>query len=83
MYASLIPVVTKEAGIDIQNVGVVLTDESLEEIERTVLSLVDLPENWHREHSAKSRDMAEKAFNEDAFLHRWREILSMILGKVQ
>jgi len=79
MYAGLIPIVTKEAGIDTEDFGITLADDSLEEIEKTILELADLPEEWHREHSIRTRQAAEERFSEKAFVNKWREILGDIL----
>jgi len=79
MYTGMIPVVTKEAGIDTEDFGITLADDSLEEIERTILELAELPEQWHRDHSIRTRQIAEERFSEKAFINRWREILGDIL----
>ena len=80
MHAGLIPVITKEAGIDTEDFGVMIANESLEEIEKTVLELAEFPTAWLREHSIRTRDIAEKRFSENAFITRWREIVSQILN---
>ncbi len=79
MWGGLIPVVTKEANIDTGDFGITLASDSLEEIEKTILHLAGLSEDWHREHSVRTRQIAEERFSEDAFINRWREILSEIL----
>jgi len=81
MYSGLIPVVTKESGIDTENFGVTINDDGLEEIENTIVKLSKLPEDWHREHSIRTREVAEKRFNEDAFMDRWKEIIADILNE--
>ena len=79
MYAGLIPVVTREAGIDTEEFGVTFADDSIDEIEKVILHLAGLPEAWHREHSLRTRAAAEGKFSETAFLRRWREILREVL----
>ncbi|MEM1995638.1 MAG: glycosyltransferase [Thermoplasmatales archaeon] len=81
MWGGLIPIVTKEATIDTEDFGITLTNDSLEEIEKTVLELAGLPEKWHREHSIRTRRVAEEKYSEEAFISRWREIISDILTK--
>jgi glycosyltransferase involved in cell wall biosynthesis len=78
MYAGMIPIVTKEAGIDTEDFGITLADDSLEGIEKTIPELAGLPEGWHREHSIQTRKVAEERFSEEAFVDRWREILGKI-----
>jgi glycosyltransferase involved in cell wall biosynthesis len=79
MYAGLIPVVTRETGIDTEDFGITFGDDSLEEIERVIVRLAGLPETWHREHSLKTRQVAEEKYSEAAFVARWREILAEVL----
>ena len=81
MMAGLIPVVTQEAGIDTEDFGITLADDSLGEIEKTIRELSELPESWHRERSTRTRKVAEEKFSEKAFVNRWREIIGDITGR--
>jgi glycosyltransferase involved in cell wall biosynthesis len=83
MYSGLIPLVTREAGIDTEDFGVTFSDDSLDEIERVVREVSQLPADWHREHSIKTHKIAEAKYSEDAFLKRWRSILSEVLRSAQ
>ena len=76
MYSGLVPLVTREAGIDTEDFGMTFFDDSLEEIERLVVKISQLPENWHREHSIRTRKAAEENYSENAFTNRWRTILT-------
>jgi glycosyltransferase involved in cell wall biosynthesis len=80
MYSGLIPLVTKEAGIDTEDFGITFADDSLEEIERVIIDVSELPETWHREHSTRTREVSEYKFSEDAFTDRWRNMLTEILN---
>jgi glycosyltransferase involved in cell wall biosynthesis len=79
MYSGLIPLVTREAGIDTEDFGLTFSDDSLDEIERVVRDVSQRPEEWHRERSIKTRKAAEEKYSEDAFLTRWRRILAEII----
>jgi glycosyltransferase involved in cell wall biosynthesis len=79
MYSGLIPLVTKEAGIDTEDFGITFADDSLEETERVILEVSELPESWHMKHSLRTRRVSEKKYSEEAFIHRWRYILGEIL----
>jgi hypothetical protein len=79
MYAGLIPIVTREAGIDTADFGVMLASERLAELEKTILELAELPPNWHRERSYRTRRVAEQEFSESCFVHTWRRIIHHIL----
>ena len=79
MYSGLIPLVTKEAGIDTEDFGIAFEDDSLEEIERVILDVSELPESWHRKRRQRTREVCEERYSEDAFMERWRSILGEIL----
>lgn len=80
MHTGLLPLVTREAGIDTEDFGVTFEDDDLERIEKVITELAALPETWHRERSVRTRDAAEKSYTEDSFLSRWRAILSEVLA---
>lgn len=80
MYSGLIPLVTKEVGINTEDFGITFTDDSLEEIERVILEVSEKPWSWHREHSIGTRKVSEVRYSEDAFFERWRIILAEILN---
>ena len=80
MHSGLIPLVTREAGIDTEDFGVTFHDDSLEEIERVILQVSELPESWHREHSVRTRKVSEEKYSEQAFMNRWRYMLREILN---
>jgi glycosyltransferase involved in cell wall biosynthesis len=80
MHSGLIPLVTREAGIDTEDFGITFTDDSLEEIERVILEVSEKPESWHRERSIRTRRVSEEKYSEDAFMNRWRDILTEILN---
>jgi glycosyltransferase involved in cell wall biosynthesis len=80
MYSGLIPLVTREAGIDTEDFGITFSDDSLGEIERVVVEVSERPESWHREHSIKTRKVSEEKYREEAFMDRWRAILDEILN---
>jgi glycosyltransferase involved in cell wall biosynthesis len=79
MYSGLIPLVTREAGIDTEDFGLTFADDSLEEIEKVILDVSQRPETWHKEHSIRTREVSEQKYSEDAFMNRWRSILGEIL----
>ena len=83
MYSGLIPLVTKEAGIDTEDFGVTFADDSLEEIERVIIEVSEKPETWHREHSIRTHEVSVKKYSEDAFINRWRDMLAEILNSTR
>jgi glycosyltransferase involved in cell wall biosynthesis len=79
MAEGLIPIVTKEAGIDTDDFGITLIDDSLGEIEQTIVNLSEKPIDWLIKHSMRTKEIAEIFFSEEAFLQRWRDITRLIL----
>lgn len=75
MHAALIPLVTREAGIDTEDFGITCPDDSLDAIERLVRDASERPPDWHRELGARSRQVARNRYTEDVFEARWREIV--------
>ena len=80
MHTGLIPLVTREAGIDTDDFGMTFADDSIEAIEHTIRQVAGLPDAWHRERSLKTRAISEQNYSEDSFVTRWREILSEVLA---
>jgi glycosyltransferase involved in cell wall biosynthesis len=83
MYSGLIPIVTREAGIDTEDFGITFLDDSLEEIERLIIEISQLPESWHRTLSTRTRRISEEKYSESAFMNRWRNFLTAIIDKRQ
>jgi hypothetical protein len=81
MYSGLVPLVTREAGIDTEDFGMTFFDDSLDEIERVMVKVSQLPEDWHRTYSIRTRKTAEEKYSEDAFTDRWRTILTELLSR--
>lgn len=79
MYSGLIPLVTRQAGIDTDDFGITFSSDGLDEIESVIREVSELPEDWHRDRSIKTRKVAEEKYSEDAFLNRWRQILTEII----
>jgi glycosyltransferase involved in cell wall biosynthesis len=79
MHSGLIPLVTKQAGIDTEDFGVTFSDDSIEAIERAVLEVSELPTSWISTRSAHTFGAAKEKFSEDAFVDKWRKMLSEIL----
>lgn len=81
MHTGFIPIVTRESGIDTEDFGITLEDDSISTIEKTILEVSAWPEKKIREHSKKTVTAAKDSFSESAFTIRIREILLTILNK--
>jgi glycosyltransferase involved in cell wall biosynthesis len=79
MYSGLIPLVTNWAGIDTDDFGVSF-DDSLEAIESAIVTVSRTTQEWHRQQSIRTRQVAEAKYSQDAFMNRWRQMLADIVG---
>jgi len=79
MHSGLIPLATREAGIDMEDFGILLPGDSLEEIEKTALAAARMPVEECRRRSARTRDVALVKYGEAQFAKRWRQIIADIL----
>jgi glycosyltransferase involved in cell wall biosynthesis len=81
MHHGLIPVVSRESGVDTGNFGILLKDCSIEEIARTLEELTQKPAEWCAEKSRATRAVAERDFSEAVFLKNFRGAVESILGE--
>jgi glycosyltransferase involved in cell wall biosynthesis len=75
MHAGLVPLLTKECGIDTGDFGWLFENDNEEEIERLVLQVSKLSPDALKERALKTRQIATSQYSEDAFVQRWREIV--------
>ena len=78
MFAGLIPIVTREAGIDTGEFGFTLANDRVETIRQTVTELSKMSPEETAARSRMTRLAAEEHFSEAAFLRRWREIMAEV-----
>jgi glycosyltransferase involved in cell wall biosynthesis len=74
MHAGLIPLVTRETGLDVEEAGVVLKGDSEKEIEEAILNIAAQDKSWLVEGSRKSHELAAEKYSEAVFVARWRNI---------
>jgi hypothetical protein len=79
MHSGLIPMVTIEAGVDMDDFGIILPSDSLDEIEKNVLAAARMPVEECRKRSNRTRDVALTKYNEIEFSDHWRRTLADIL----
>lgn len=80
MNNGIIPVVTKEAGIDTEDFGVTLKSYSIKDIEKTVDWISNQSADWHKKMAERTYKKAREKFSQTAFTRRWREILGGIIS---
>ncbi len=80
MHAGLIPVITRETGINVDDFGVMLENDSIGSIEKKVTDLARLAPETVQAMAVRTREICEKQYSEEAFLERWRNILTDLTG---
>jgi glycosyltransferase involved in cell wall biosynthesis len=78
--SGLVPLVSRETGLDVDGFGTVFRGDALEEIERVVVAASALDHHTVEEQSAAARRVARTRHSEEAFRRRWREILEEVLA---
>lgn len=79
MAFGMIPIISRENGIDGEDFGVILENLGFGEIEKIIRQMSEMPEAWLQERSRKTKAAASMKFSEVAFKERWREMLTQIL----
>jgi glycosyltransferase involved in cell wall biosynthesis len=74
MHTGLIPMVTRECGMDLEGVGTVLPDDSISTIEQAILQAAAREGGWLEDQARRTRRLAVERYSEEAFVRRWREI---------
>ena len=77
----LIPIVSKESNIDVQNHGVLLKECSIEEITKVINDVSNKPIDWIREKSLLARNAAITEYSEETFLNDLKNHIEYITGK--
>ncbi|MGA9033492.1 MAG: glycosyltransferase [Sulfuricaulis sp.] len=80
MQAGLIPVVTREAGIDVQDFGILLKDASIGEIQDAVESLAKLPASQLKEMSRKAWEYTRENHSAEKYTRDYQSMLAQILA---
>lgn len=76
MQYGMIPILSKNSGIDLdRDMGYILGECTIDEIEATVLNIVDKPESDIRQIIANSQEYALKKFSREAFSKNMENII--------
>lgn len=81
MAAGVIPVVSYEASIDIENFGFLLEDASIEAIMRQVRKIAEMPADELRRRAKKAWEAAHTNHTPERFERSYRATVEMILAK--
>ena len=75
MHAGLIPIVSRETGIDVGEIGYILEDDSLETLREAILRASAMPIDALEQQCSRVVDIAKTKYSEEAFVRRWDEML--------
>lgn len=78
MGQGLIPVVSREAGMDVSDIGIILPSVTVEDIGQTVDWISSQPPQWHKEKTDGVLDATRRDFSQEAFSRRFLEILAAV-----
>lgn len=81
MHAGLIPIVSYESGVDVDNFGVVLKDNSINTIKNTVHMVTSLPPDQLRERARKAWEFARANHTREKFAEEYKGIVLDIMRK--
>jgi hypothetical protein len=79
MYAGLIPLVSRETGVDINNSGAIFADNSIKTIEKTILSFSKLSASEIKKQSTESYNFALDNFSLGTFASDFQSKLKKLL----
>jgi glycosyltransferase involved in cell wall biosynthesis len=74
MQTGLIPLVTRETGLDVEEAGIVVDSDSEQDIEKAVVYFSTLDYSRLEELSRVTQLLALRQYSEAAFIARWRQI---------
>lgn len=81
MHAGLIPIISKESGINTHDFGITLKNNSLEEIEKTAREASLLPDETLREMSRRACAYAQKYHTRAMFTKKFKEFVILLESK--
>jgi glycosyltransferase involved in cell wall biosynthesis len=83
MHAGLIPIVSYESSVDVDDCGVVLKDNSINTLKNTVQTVSNLPSDQLRKMASNSRQYAATNHTREKFAAEYKKIILDIMEKVE
>jgi glycosyltransferase involved in cell wall biosynthesis len=80
LHASLIPVVSYESGVDVDDFGVILKESSIEEIKSSVRMVSSLPLRELKEKARKAWEFARGHHTRDKFAEQYHKVIAEIVA---
>jgi glycosyltransferase involved in cell wall biosynthesis len=79
LHAGLIPIISYETGVDVNDFGVILKDCSLDTIRQTLKNISGLPSEKLREMSRKAWEYARKNHTRERFAEEYKKAITQIM----
>ena len=78
MHAGLIPIISYQSGVDVEDFGSILTENTIEEIRRAVRAIASLPDEELRARSMKAWHYARGHHTREKFAAAYRSFVDML-----
>jgi glycosyltransferase involved in cell wall biosynthesis len=83
MHAGLIPVVSYEASIDVDDFGIIMGDSSIEGIKNTIQKVSNLPAEKLKAMSRRAWEVARANYTQERFGEEFRKIIEILITRHQ
>jgi glycosyltransferase involved in cell wall biosynthesis len=83
MHAGLIPVISYESGVDINDFGFILKDCSIDNIEKVITHIANLPPNNLQERALKAWNFARQHYTMENFAKEYRNVILSIIEDME
>lgn len=83
MNQGVIPIVSRDANIDVGEFGILLQDDSVEEIVRVVREVMAKPAQWHYAHSIRTRETVLTDYSPQTFERNLRAGIEQVIENSQ
>ena len=83
MHAGLIPLISYESGVDVDDFGVVLKDNSINTIKSTVQMVSSLSREQLEQMARKAWECARTTYTRETFGEEYRRIVLNLMGKIE
>lgn len=79
LQAGLIPIISYESGVDVDDFGVILKDCSIDEIKRSIIKISNLPTNELKRMARKAWEYARANHTREKFTQEYKKVIEKII----
>lgn len=81
LQTGLIPVISYESGVDVDDFGLILKENSIDEIKRSIRYISGLPPDTLQSMAMKSWENGRKIYSRENYVREYREIIEDIISR--